>query len=342
MRQVDDLVAGLLQVVGMAEPIGGLAQQLVFRPAQDVAPGPADAQPYAVGVGDQERVLRQVPQPFAFGQLFGDLAFERLGHLRQAFQRHPLVLDIGIGADPAGDTARGAEDGQGAGNVPAINAIGAANAERRLVRGFAGSQRRGPGGGGRGDIVRMHDRPPSFAVEFAWLRATVGVDLVVEPIELAIRPGRPYLVGHGLGDGAQFGFARRQCRRGLGAVDQLPRALGDGLHEGDLIGRPGARGLRIEIDDGAQPPAAQEGHDQDGAGIGLAGGFQCPRFGLAQGIGEQVVDDDSLTTGQPRHDLLPEDVRRIVAEQGRHRTVGPADIIAEDVVLGVEQAIADA
>ncbi len=185
--QLDDLVVSLLHIVGVGEPVRRLAQQLVRRPAQDVGPGRADALPDPGRVGDQERILRHVPQPVAFGQLLGDLDLQRLG---QGLQR----------------------------------------------------------------------------------------------------------------------------RHGLGAVDQLPRALGDRLHEGDFVGRPGARLLRIEVDDGAQTAAAQEGHDQDGARVGFAGRLQRPRLALAERIGEQVVDNDGLTGRQLRDDALAEDMGRIVAE----------------------------
>ncbi len=325
----------------MGQPVRGAADQLVLGPAQDTRPGRADAQPGAVGVGDEERVLRQGPQTVAFGQLHVDLALQRRRHVAQGVQRHLLVLDIGICADPPCQPLGRVEDRQRPSDMPAIDAIGAADAELGLVD-VPRRQGVGPRARRRRPVVGMDDVGPAVAVQRAGRGTAIGVGLVVEPVELAVRARRPHVVGHGLGDGAELGFARRQFRGGFGTVDQLARAFGDRLHEGDLVGRPGARVLRVEIDDGAQPAAAAERHDQDGAGIDPGRGFQRPRLAAGQGVGEQVVDDDGFAGGQPGDDAFAEGLGRIFAEQRRHAAVSPADIVAEDIVFRVEQAVADA
>ncbi len=188
----------------------------------------------------------------------------------------------------------------------------------------------------------MDDLRPACAVDLAFGQAGIDVSTGVEPVERPIRTGGPDVVRHGLGEHLEFGLARGDSGFGFGAFDQLARALGDRLHEGDFVGRPVTRLLRIEIDNGAQTFAAQERHNQDGAGIDLGRGFQRLRFGVGKLVGKQVVDHDGFAGAQHGDDLFAEDVGGVVAEQRRHLSVGPADVVAERVLDGIEQAVADA
>ena len=62
--------------------------------------------------------------------------------------------------------------------------------------GLAARQRALPAVGRGRQVVGMHDSPPAGAVERARRGARVGVDLVVEPVEMTVRRRRPDMVGH--------------------------------------------------------------------------------------------------------------------------------------------------
>ncbi len=152
--------------------------------------------------------------------------------------------------------------------------------------------------------------------------------------------------------GAQFAGARfHPClQRGVQLAqlfgDRCPLAhqagaLGDLLHEGNVIGMPIARRPAVEIDDRAQPPFAQEWHDQDGAGINRARGFQAARVDPRIG-GEQIAHHHGLTPVERGHDAGAEIGRRHAPQQRRGRAIGPADIVIEHVLFGQQLAKAGA
>ncbi len=155
--QADNLVACLLQVVGMAHPVGRTAQKLVLRPAEDMRPGRADAQPHAGRVGDQERVLRQGPQPVALGQLFGDLALQRRVQLGQGGFGRLARGDLDRRSHGADTRARRIEQALALGRDPADDTVLLADGAVFNVvdRTHLGIERRGEGDARRLAIVRV-------------------------------------------------------------------------------------------------------------------------------------------------------------------------------------------
>ena len=160
-----------------------------------------------------------------------------------ASRARALILDVGVGADPAHQGAFRAAQRQRPRDVPAVLPVGAAQAELGLVRLFGG-QRLGPGGGGIGEIVGVHQHRPALSVQLPDGGAAVGVDLFVEPVEHAVRAGRPHVVGQGLGDGTEL-----QLREGVvgdvatHADEALRPAVGAGQRRDDDI--PPSRLARV-------------------------------------------------------------------------------------------------
>ena len=104
-----------------------------------------------------------------------------------------LVVDVGVGADPAQDRARAVELRQRTGDVPAIGAIRAAEAELDLVD-VAGGQRNHPTGGCDRQIFRVHKGRPAEAAKGDLARPAVREGAVVGPVEHPVglggsRPG---------------------------------------------------------------------------------------------------------------------------------------------------------
>ena len=99
----------------MLQPFRGAVQQFGLAPAERSGPGRIDRSPDAVAIGDQQQVLRHVPDPVAlpglfldalrqrriqFGELVGKLAVSLLA-LPKRLLRHHLLGDIAVRADQA-------------------------------------------------------------------------------------------------------------------------------------------------------------------------------------------------------------------------------------------------
>lgn len=70
----------------------------------------------------------------------------------------------------------------------------------------------------------MNDTGPFAAIEFTKLGPAIGIDLRIEPIEIAIRQRGPHMVGHRLRQQAEprFAFSRRHlCQLLVGNVVPL-------------------------------------------------------------------------------------------------------------------------
>jgi len=63
--------------------------------------------------------------------------------------------------------------------------------------------------------------PTRDAIQCACFQSGVGIDLLVEPVEMAIRPAGPDVVRHGLGEGAELGLAFPQRQLSLFAPSQI-------------------------------------------------------------------------------------------------------------------------
>lgn len=130
------------------------------------------------------------------------------------------VVDIGVGADPTHHLADIVANRHGAGEVPAVDAVLAAQAKLDLVH-RAARQGLLPGLDREADVFGVHDLAPAIAPQR--LQACAGVldHLVIEPIELAIRSCRPDVVRHGGGEGAELRLAGTQRLFGDHALGRL-------------------------------------------------------------------------------------------------------------------------
>ena len=131
-----------------------------------------------------------------------------------------LIVDVGVGADPAHDVAGSVADRHGARQVPAIGAGRIAQAKLDLVVG-AFAHRHAPCGDGPIEILGVNHCAPAVAVELAYRGARVFVHLVIEPIEFAIRRCRPNVVRHDGGERAELGLAFAQRLLGAYPVGRL-------------------------------------------------------------------------------------------------------------------------
>ena len=130
--QMADLGARLLPVVRMQQPLRGLADQIRFRPAERRSPGRIDAETFALEVGDDQQVLRHVPDLEALLRLGLDALLERLVELAQRLLGFDLLGDVGVGAEPANNVAGLVADRQSAREEPAVGAVAAAQGKRVL------------------------------------------------------------------------------------------------------------------------------------------------------------------------------------------------------------------
>src|ERR1700732_1201128 len=113
--KLPDFRARYSVVVGMLEPFRGTIQQFGLAPAQRPGPGRVDGSPDVVAIGDQQKVLRHVPDPVALpalfpaaprqrriqsGELVRKLAIKQPA-LPQRLLRQDLFGNVGVGADQA-------------------------------------------------------------------------------------------------------------------------------------------------------------------------------------------------------------------------------------------------
>ena len=107
--------------------------------------------------------------------------------------------------------------------------VGAAQAEFGLEAGARGD-RNGPARGEAGQVVRMHGGGPGGAGQARVIQARVGVHVLVEPVELAVRGRGPDLVRHGLGEGAELGLALAQAGFKVHALGDVAALQEDAEH----------------------------------------------------------------------------------------------------------------
>ena len=329
---------------------------------QDRLPGRVDRAEDAVGPDHDQEVARVAPDPVVLGGALGHALLE--GHVEAHELGHEplLVVDVGAGADPAGDRAVGRPDRLRPGQEPAIGAVGAAQAVLGLVV--------GPRPDGRPPflvdpvpVVGVDDPPPARPVEGAGLPARVGVDALVEPVRRPAGVGRPDEVRQHLRQDAELRLAGAQGLLGLlagGDVDRRadhPHAApaledpaplgGDPAHDAVLL----ADGAVLDVVEGA--PVGIEG-----GGEGRARGL--PVLGMQAGV---VIGHRDRHVGRdPEHRLDPrrpeqgvgDDVDVPEADLGRLGREPQAPLALPQLLLGPvahrvvevqpvpDQAVADA
>ena len=111
--------------------------------------------------------------------------------------RRLLVVNIGVGPDPARDCSRGVLDRERTGDMPSPCSVRTPQAELDLIL-LSSFEGLGPDFGCRADVVGMDHLGPFVAGQVSDFQAAVGEDLFVEPIELSVRGRRPHLVRHRL------------------------------------------------------------------------------------------------------------------------------------------------
>ena len=185
-------------------------------------------------------------------------------------------------------------------------------------------QRGPPGASRRPNIVRMHDGRPGRSVEFARRGAGVGMHLLVEPVEGAVRVRRPDVVRHGLGEDPELLLALAPARLGAEALDGGPGTLGDVADEGELVGEPVAHLPVVQEEQSHDPALLQHRHVDQGA---YADGQERARVARGPRVGRHVVDDDLAPLRQARADLaeLVESVAAGDAGHPRRRPI-PLDL----------------
>ena len=221
---------GRRHVVGMQEVAQHLAHHFMRGPAQVPGGCRVDRGNAPREIANQHQLLRQAPDAVQVARVL------RLQQL--------ALMDVGRGAYPlAGKTDRRAQ-WQGPHEMPEVCAVGTSQAHFRAVR-RAGRHACLPGGQRLRCIVGMDETGPFMAIDARGRRAVVFVELIVGPVDAAVRRSRPYLVGQGLRKGAELGGAFPHGLLGglaFGAVaqhlhesDRQPRFV---AQRGHLTGRP--------------------------------------------------------------------------------------------------------
>nr|GEU28229.1 hypothetical protein [Tanacetum cinerariifolium] len=212
---------GVGLVVGMDQLHEAGADHVRALPAQDGGERGIDGDQARVEIGHQQHVLGQAPHAVALFGAGGHLLLQGGVHDGQRLGRRFLVVDVGAAADPARQRSFGAADRHRTGQVPAVGAVVAADAELGLVR-RAGAHGVGPAAGRRVHVVGMDDAAPAGAIQAARRHPGIFVHAVVEPVERTVGRRGPHMVQRGLGKRAELGFAVAQ--RPLGGD------LGGGFH----------------------------------------------------------------------------------------------------------------
>ena len=122
------------------------------------------------------------------------------------FHHQFLFVDIGAGADPAGNDALAIADRQGAAQRPAIFAAMVAQAIFDLI-GFAGDQAGAPAAPGAFLIVGMEDTAPPFAIGRARRRAGIFIPARIIIVMIAVGQRRPDHLRHGVGQRVEHAVA---------------------------------------------------------------------------------------------------------------------------------------
>ena len=109
----------------MLEPLAGPSDQLPLRPTQNPGPGRVDIDPDASAIGHAQHVLTDPPNAIPLG-----------GPLLQPPLEKPfgilLVVNVGVGTDPAQDRAFSVEQRDGTDEMPSVFAIVTAESELRF------------------------------------------------------------------------------------------------------------------------------------------------------------------------------------------------------------------
>ena len=208
---------GLEEAVGLVGTAHGDAVLHAVERAGDALQDVVEVVRQAAGeLADRLHLLRLPQRLLGQLQLAGALLDALLQHgvdVDQRGRNFLLLLDVGVGADPARDAAGGVLHRHGAREMPVPGAVVPPQAELGLV-GLAARQREGPAPGDGRQVVGMHQVRPAGAVERPRRGAAEGVDLVVEPVELAVGRCRPDMVGHRLRHGAKLQLAGAQLLLG--------------------------------------------------------------------------------------------------------------------------------
>ena len=130
------------------------------------------------------------------------------------FHHQFLFVNVGAGADPAGDLAVGIADRQGTAQRPAIFAAMMAQAIFDLI-GFAGDEAGAPTAPGALLIVGMEHAAPPIAIGRASGRAGIFIPAGVIIIMKAIRQRRPDHLRHGVGQRVEHAIADGERGRAL-------------------------------------------------------------------------------------------------------------------------------
>ena len=294
------------------------ADELAFRPSQERGSGRVDRGDPPFEIRDQHDVGGQAPHPVAVGRALGDLLLQREVQVRERLRGCLLLLDVGVGADPPGHLCLLVADRQRPRQVPAVLAIGTAQAKFGFI-GVAVAQCASPARRRGGHVVRMDHGGPALAVELARARTAVVVNLLVEPVQHAIRRRCPDVIGHGLRKGAELRLAGShgllgpdlaagldhdgQHARGLATVVQQRRIVQ--VHP-DLLRFPGAEQRHLLVPVRQRAAAETDLHDVVVEGRDLRPALAHPRAEQrgVPGAGEDrvgvVVDHDAART--PQHD----------------------------------------
>ena len=194
---------------GCSQPFRGAVEQFGLAPAERSGPGRVDRSPDAVAIGDQQKVLRHVPDPVALAGLFLDALRQRRIQFGELAGNQLVIMDIGVGADPADDLALLVARRHRPRQKPPERAVGAAQAEFDFV-GFAAADRLRPHRDRGRKIVGVDDLAPLIAVEFAGTGARIFINARIEPVQQSVGPRGPDVMRHGFGERAEFLFALPQ------------------------------------------------------------------------------------------------------------------------------------
>ncbi len=173
-------------------------------------------------------------------------------------------LDVGTGAEPAGDATAIVAHRMRAAHHPAIIAAVMAQPIFDLI-GLAGRQRMRPACPGAFLILWMEHVVPPFAIGRSVRRAGIFVPAVVVIIVIAVGPGRPDHLFDRIDDPAELCFAVDQRADRLDAFDRIPADFGDPFDEGDFLVGPVARRCLADIEAG-DPASVAKQRDADPSG----------------------------------------------------------------------------
>ena len=153
-----------------------------------------------------------------------------------------LIVDVGAGPEPAFDPPGLVANRQGAAEPPAV-AAGCAILEAIFdLERFSRANRRIPGVQGPLHVVGMEDRRPALVAGLALREVGVFVPAAVEVVEVAVGPGRPDDLRHGVGQVAVAALAVAQLLLRLFPLRHVPKD--DDQPRRGAVGDDGRRAAR--------------------------------------------------------------------------------------------------